>query len=153
MTMMITKFHKLIGSKIFWTLFIALVVVSFVLMYSPQIEQSGIFNRASAAGTVGGKSISYPQFDMMGKKLRAFSQNSESREEFDERVWHAFASQQKADELGIQVSDKDVSDYIKAIFSDRQTGQFSRPAYDNFIQNQFGPGKHDVFETLLKERL
>ena len=153
MTMMITKFHKLIGSKIFWTAFIILVVASFVLMYAPQVEQSGLFDKNAIAGMIDGKKVTHRDFELVRRELRALSDTDESEEEFDQRVWFAIAAQKKAKDLGVTISDKEVDENIRMFFTNRQTGQFDPRGYDQFIANQFGPGKHDLFERLLRDRL
>jgi len=81
MTMLISKFNKLIASKIVWLLFCLLVVFAFILMYIPQYLGSG--TTAPPAGKIAGETIDAETFYSArnGAKIQHVIDNGRDAEE------------------------------------------------------------------------
>ncbi len=106
-------------------------------------------------GSVGGKSISYQEFqDVVERVSEQRKDQNKGREltendymQIREQVWNDFVTQaiveQAIEDFGITVNDKEITDWV---FSDNppqqlaqyftdSTGQFNRDAYQQFLQN------------------
>ncbi len=121
MAMLITKFHRLIQSKILWLLFLVIIVFSFVIWGTqmPTTEDRA----ANDAGKLNGEAIAFDQFQearfhtylsvvlMSGRQINI---TPEVDEQLTDMAWQRIASLQEAEKLGLTTSDEEV---IKAIQS------------------------------------
>jgi hypothetical protein len=151
MAMMITKFHRLIGSKIFWGLFITIISILFVFTFIPNTDGMnpfGIGKPKNDAGILNGKPVSYPEYSSTQRNVSAinnlFNQRLTDRE-LEDRTWQRIASHQMASKLGMRISANDLQNSIAQNFSGPQG--YSPQAYGNFINQQFG-GQTNAFEAL-----
>ena len=151
MTMMITKFQRLIASKLFWGVFIFVISVLFSFTFIPNTDGMNPFGfgkESNDAGILNGKVVSYPNYNATQRKVSAinnlFSQRLTDRE-LEDRTWQRIASHQLADKLDLPVSRNDLVSSIRQNFSGPQG--YNPQAYNNFIAQQFG-GQTNAFEAL-----
>jgi peptidyl-prolyl cis-trans isomerase D len=152
MAMMISKFHKLVGSKRVWTVFAVLISVAFVVAYS-----GGKSGRKRAQGTVEqrlagklyGKEISRNAFSREYQNVylrlvlnagRRIDVNPQVDQYLREQTWQRLAILQKAEQMGLVATQEQLKAAISQnpFFQNRQTGAFDRSAYDMFF-NQILP--------------
>ena len=75
MTMMISKFHRLIQSRLLWGAFLIIIVFSFVVWGMVWPSQINKQNQANAAGTLAGETITPGEYrsaylsTYMGRRL------------------------------------------------------------------------------------
>ena len=146
MTMLITKFHKLIQNKVLWLFFLVMVVLSFVVWgtYTPSQNDA---RRANAPGALNGKPVDPDGFERarFGEYVslvlgagRPLSMTAEVRDELVPLAWRRYVSLQTAEDLGLVASDREVVQSLKdqPIFSEE--GRFDPRAYKNFVQGYLG---------------
>ncbi len=165
MAMLITKFHKLIQSKLLWISFLVIVVFSFVI-WGTQMPENSEQQAMSAPGMLDGEPVKPEVFSRarfntyLGLVMavgRAVPVNDELSEQLDHAAWQRIASLREADKLGIQASDQEVLDAIRfnPIFQGEQgQNQFSKANYDAFAQqflNRMGASKRDFEEHMREE--
>lgn len=149
MAMMISKFHKIIQSKVVWTVFAILISVAFVGVYTGS-RGSGQKTQAQrnkeAVGRLFGQDISRAEFSQAYHSIYAMSVlgsgrmidiTSEIDDLITERAWQRLAILKKADQLGLSVSAEQTIQAIQShpLFMDRQTGQFDKQSYDMIISS------------------
>ncbi len=143
MTMVITKFNKLIANKFVWIGFTVLIVVAFVAWDMSVPEDARDPSERQAAGTLHGEPISPERFrnayrhTYMGLIL-SIGQPVPIDEELDEEItdaaWKRIASLMKAQELGIRIGNREVVNAIQSFPDFQQNGQFSPGIYQSFTQ-------------------
>ena len=153
MTMMISKFHKLIQSKIVWGAFAVLISVAFVGVYTPGAKSRSEAKRdrkeGQIAGRLFGEEVSRIEFGRAYQSIyvmytmmfgRAINVTEEIDEAFRTAAWQRIATLKKAQQLGMTVTKQQTIDMIQRqpIFQNQQTGQFDKNAYNAFI-SQFLP--------------
>lgn len=169
MAMMISKFHKIIQSKIVWTAFAVLISVAFVGVYTGSKgsnQQARAQQENELAGRLYGEGITRSDFGkakhyvfvnysiMMGRQL---SMNDEISELIDKAAWQRLATLKKAEQMGLSVTGEQVVQSIKRLplFANRQTGQFDKNEYDAFISS-FLPSVRMTaknFESMMTENV
>ncbi|MFP6906752.1 MAG: peptidyl-prolyl cis-trans isomerase, partial [Verrucomicrobiota bacterium] len=149
--MMITKFQRLIGSKIFWGVFIFVISVLFSFTFIPNTDGMNPFGfgkESNDAGVLNGKVVSYPKYSATRRKVSTinnlFSQRLTDRE-LENRTWQRIASHHLADKLDLPVGRNDLVNSIRQNFSGPRG--YSPQAYNNFIAQQFS-GQTNAFEAL-----
>jgi hypothetical protein len=146
MAMMISKFHKIIESKLVWAVFAIVIVIAFVFMYMPGFSGGGAPKVNTTAGMLYGEKVEEYDFNRAYHFERLlFTINygqiniSETIDTLlEERAWTRLATLKKAERMGITASDKELVSFIEnsPLFKNRQ-GQFDRMAYINVQQNVF----------------
>jgi parvulin-like peptidyl-prolyl isomerase len=142
MTMLITKFNKLIANKFIWIGFTVLIVLAFVVMdmAGPEDRQDPAMLEA---GTLFGETISNDQLRVayrhayMGIVLsvsQMFPIDREMDRELTRMAWLRLASLMKAQELGMRANDQEVMSAIENFRDFQQDGQFSMQIYESFVQ-------------------
>lgn len=147
MAMMISKFHKIIQSKIVWTAFAILISIAFVGVYTGS-KSSGAKERSQReseiAGRLYGEDISRAEFGAAYRNIyvmysmmtgRAININDEIAQVLHKAAWQRIATLKKAAQMGLTVTPEQTVEMIRRqpIFRNQQTGQFDRNAYNAFI--------------------
>jgi hypothetical protein len=148
MAMMISKFHKIIQSKVVWTAFALLIAVAFIGVSIP-----GAGNRKAArqaqkegqlAGRLFGEDVTRIEFARAYQSTRLnymlqfgpFRITDEIHEMISKAAWQRLASLKKAQQLGMTVSPEQTVAMIQRqpVFQNQQTGQFDPNAYNAVLQ-------------------
>jgi hypothetical protein len=120
--------------------FIAIVILSFVVFFSPNQGSGGTGGRADY-GSVGGRAVTQEEFQRaaQGAQVGALLFNGQRLNLQDERALTQVLQRvfllRQAEGLGIQVPDQVVADRILRLpyVQDERTGRFSQAAYDNLL--------------------
>ena len=169
MAMMISKFHKIIQSKIVWTVFAILISVAFVGVYtgSKSSSQKQRSQQASQiAGTLYGEEVTRQEFGKAYRDVylvyslmvgRMINETDEIHEIINKAAWIRLVTLKKAEQLGLGASKEQTIAMIQRqpVFRNQQTGQFDKNAYDAFISNflsRFRMGAKE-FEQLMAENV
>jgi hypothetical protein len=169
MAMLISKFHKMIQSKIVWGAFAVLISVAFVGVYTPgakgrsQARQEQ--KEGQLAGRLFGEDVSRVELGRAYNNIRVMvamysmmdRRFGMSPEEMERAAWLRLATVKKAQQLGMTASGEQIKQAIQAfpIFMNQQTGQFDKNTYsavvNNFLPN-FRMGAKDL-EILFAEQV
>ena len=165
MAMMISKFHKLIQSRILWIFFFIIIVFSFVIWAMPWPARNEISTEARNAGKLFEKDISFDEFRaarantylavaMMRGEPPSITDRMEK--ELTSSSWRRIATLKQAAQLGITASNNEVIQAIKSqpLFAD-DNKQFSRQRYQNFAYvflRNLGMTEHH-FEEYVREEI
>ena len=147
MAMMISKFHKLIQSKIVWGAFALLISVAFIGMSMPNSRRTAAKrDRAAAqlAGKLYGEDVSRMEFGRAYQSIRLnytlqygpFRVTPDIQEILETAAWQRIAMLKKAHQLGLVVTPEQNVAIIQRqpIFQNQQTGQFDPNAYNAALQ-------------------
>ena len=148
MAMLISKFHRLIQSKIIWGSFAVLVCVAFAIAYSPAARSRNAAARANKAaqlaGRLFGEDVSRAEFAHAYQSVRyeyllrfgAFEITDEVHELLTQAAWERMAMLKEAARRGFEVTPEQIRDTISAqpVFANPQTHQFDRNSYDAVIR-------------------
>lgn len=169
MAMMISKFHKLIQSKVVWTAFAILISVAFVGVYTGAKNSGSQQNNKAASSVVGrlyGEEVTLAEYNqayrftyvmysmMAGRPL-------ENTKEIDDIVrqsaWQRIATVMKAEEMGLSATPDQVVEMITSqpLFQNRQTGAYDATAYNGFVSGflpRFGMNAK-AFEIMMAENV
>ena len=148
MTMMISKFHRIIQSKIVWGAFAVLISVAFVSITVPGSRNRSTARRmrreAQLAGRMFGEDVSRSEFERARQSVyvnyvlrsgRPITVTEEIDKLLREAAWQRIAMLKKARQLGMTVSPQQTIDMIQSqpLFQNQKTGQFDKNAYDAFV--------------------
>jgi peptidyl-prolyl cis-trans isomerase D len=144
MVMMISRFHRLIQSRVLWAAILVIVVFSFVIwgMRTPSAARRAA--EANAAGKLDGKLVSREAFmrayfnTYMSAALsvgRTFDITAKLDAQIRESAWRRYAALQEAEKLGIRTSDEEVQATIQSHPGFHVNDRFSEQAYAAFVQN------------------
>ncbi len=143
MTMMITKFHKLIQAKIFWYIFIGVIVFTFVFSYGYASWDRQAKEGDNAAALLNEDPVSHEEFrgayasGYIGLVL-SYGQPIRINDEIDQflksNAWTRVAALRKASEMGFHVTDDEVVQSIQSNPTFAPEGQFSMDYYRAFVQ-------------------
>lgn len=148
MAKMISKFHKLIQSKLLWIVFVALVVIGFVLLPVAANLSSKSAEEKNAPGMLNGKPVSMEDYRsarsqaylsllmmslMYGQELNL---GEEVRKYIDRVAWKRLITLRTATDLGLRAFDSEVTDYIKNNPVFAPEGKFNPEMYQAF-KNRF----------------
>lgn len=166
MTMLITKFNKLIANKFIWIGFTFLIVISFAFM---GVTGAGDARDRQAAGTLFGESISADEFrsvythTYMSLVLgagRPIPIDEELDTALTRMAWKRLVSLKKADSMGLRISDREIVAAIHSFPFFQQDGRFSAELYRNFAENYlasmgFRPGQFEehIGQELVLQKL
>ncbi len=152
MVMMISKFHKIIQSKVVWGVFAILISVAFVSVSVPGSKNRSTAKRerkaAQLAGRLFGEEVSRIEFGRAYNSMRLkytlqfaqYGRQFRITPEIDkilvQSAWRRLALLKKAQQLGMSVSPEQIVSTIQSqpIFQNRQTGQFDPKAYNMALQ-------------------
>ncbi len=154
--MVILQFNKLIRNKWLWGVFAIIVggAFAFDFLVDDLLRDGGGESRDSGVGTLGGKAVNSAEFHAIAEDVRGFGQNRDWRRssaEVNREAWESSAILEVARRNGIEATDSEVSQAIRADRSFQQNGQFSFTAYQGLLRaNGLTPER---FEEYLKRRL
>ena len=147
MTMMISKFHRLIQSRLLWGAFLVIIVFSFVIWGMVWPSDLDKAEQANAAGTLDGAPVSHAEFrsaylsTYLARAL-ALGREIDSTPETDAVLrrlsWQRLATLREAARLGIGATDDELVGTIRSNFAD--TNRVYNPQqYQAFLQNVVRP--------------
>lgn len=163
MTMMISKFHKLIQSRLLWGTFLIVIVFSFVIwgmVWPSDIDDA---ERQNAAGQLDGTPVSHGQFRSaylstylaraltVGREVAATPENEAILRQLS---WQRLATLRQAAQLGIAATEEELVGSIRSNFVDEQ-GTYQRARYEAFLQSFIRPlgFTPTQFENHLREEI
>ena len=164
MVMMISRFHRLIQSRLLWGAFLVIIVFSFVIWGTRMPSQSRKYREANAAGKLSGKWVTQEEFrkayfsSYMAAALavgRPFDITKAIDEELRDAAWRRLAALQEAEKMGLRAADEEVMGAIQSQPAFAQDGRFSPQRYAAFIQNVLaGMGFTELqFEQHIREEI
>ena len=163
MTMMISKFHRLIQSRILWGAFLIIIVFSFVIWGMVWPSEMDKADQANAAGTLNGESISQEAYrsaylsTYMARSLssgRDIPSTPENDAILRRLSWQRLATLREAAKLGIVASDQELIGAIRSNFAETN-GAYNPQRYQAFLQNMMAPMGFSApqFEEHLREEI
>ncbi len=147
MAMMISKFHKLIQSRLLWIGFLVVIVFSFVIwgmVWPSDLDEQ---ERLNAAGLLDGEPVTHGEFrsaylsTYLGASLsmgREILSSPENEALLRRRTWLRVATLREAAKLGLIVTENELISAIRSNFTDEQ-GRYNPQQYQAFIQNLVRP--------------
>lgn len=162
MAMMISKFHKLIQSKLLWLSFLVIVVFSFVI-WGTVVPQSDHNRDAASPGSLDGKPVDPAQFRQAYFSTyltvvmaigRAIDITPRIDEQLRQAAWQRIVALRAAERMGIVVTDDEVAAAIQQHEGFAFEGRFNVMAYKSFVQNflaRFGFSERQFEEHVRQE--
>ncbi len=163
MTMMISKFHKLIQSRLLWGTFLVIIVFSFVIWGMVWPSDLDKAEQANAAGLLDGQPVSHGEYrsaylsTYLARAL-ALGRDIQSTKESDAVLrklsWQRLATLRETAKLGIVATDQELVDVIRSNFSETN-GAYNPQRYQVFVQNVIRPLGFSTsqFEQHLREEI
>jgi len=169
MTMLISKFHKLIQSKIIWGGFAVLISVAFVIVYSPGSRNRNRGPQRKTNDVVGklyGEEVTRAEFvtayrntdlEYLFSTGKFLPNNPIIEKMLEQSAWRRIAILKKAEKLKLTATVPQIRQFIESnpFFVDRRTRRFSKQMYDNviaFLQNRKNISEKEV-ENFFKEQV
>lgn len=163
MTMMISKFHKLIQSRLLWGTFLIVIVFSFVIwgmVWPSDVDEA---ERQNAAGQLDGNPVSHAEFrsaylsTYLARALtvgREVASTPENEAILRQLSWQRLATLRQAAQLGIAATEDELVGSIRSNFVDEQ-GMYQRARYEAFLQSFIRPlgFTPTQFENHLREEI
>lgn len=162
MAMMISKFHKLIQSKLLWLSFLVIVVFSFVI-WGTAVPSSDHNRDAASPGSLDGKPVNPEQFRQAYFStyltvVMAIGRGIDITPRIDEQLrqaaWQRLVALRAAERMGIVVTDDEVAAAIQQHEGFAFEGRFNVMAYKSFVQNflaRFGFSERQFEEHVRQE--
>ncbi|MFH0909322.1 MAG: SurA N-terminal domain-containing protein [bacterium] len=144
MTMMISKFHRLIQSKLLWAGFLIVVVFSFVIWGTQVPEQNRQAAEANAPGKLNGKPVDPAMFRAAYMNtylavIMAVGRPINITPDIDEQIslaaWQRIVTIDEAKKMGLTVNDDEVFEAIRSHEGFQAEGQFNKGYYKSFVNN------------------
>jgi peptidyl-prolyl cis-trans isomerase D len=144
MAMLISKFHRLIQSRVLWGSFLVIVVFTFVIWGTQMPSQSRRSAEENAVGKFDGRFVSPDEFrhhyfnSYMSAVLmlgRPFDVDAEMDARLRDGAWRRMAALQQAAALQLTGTDEEVRAAIQSHPGFAVNGQFNQQAYASFVQN------------------
>ena len=163
MAMMISKFHRLIQSRLLWGIFLVIIVFSFVIWGMVWPSKYNRVEKANAAGTLDGKPVSHAEYRSayMSTRLarslalgREIQSTAQTEEVLRKLAWERLATLREVNKLGITATDQELIGTIRSNFSE-SNGVYNRQRYEAFLQNIIAPLGYTTgqFEQHLREEI
>lgn len=165
MAMLISKFHRLIQSRLLWGVFAVLIILSFVVWGSaPYWARQGGSGGTKVAGRLNGKKVTEDDIrtarahvEMAYSLATMQSPRGLPAARVREAAVHRLAVLAEARKMGFQVGDADVEAQIRQIPLFQQNGQFNPTAYAgfirNFVQDKVGASEQFFLQHIREELL
>lgn len=124
MAMLITRFHKLIQSKVLWYIILGVIVVSFVGFFTPTMGSGSRQRKAGPAGELFGKKVSREEYDRAKYHTyiwyilssgRMIPMTDELTAELRKEAWRRVAVLRKAQNEKVLVADPEVVQQMQAM--------------------------------------
>lgn len=163
MAMLISKFHRLIQSKLVWLAILVIIVFSFVI-WGTQMPSKADRDQANSPGTLNGEPVDAKTFRQMYFNtyltvVMAMGRQINITPEIDQQLrkaaWQRMAALNQARELGLSASDDEVAMAIQSYEAFQHEGQFHKGVYKAFVQ-QFLAGlgfTERMFEEHVREEI
>ncbi len=144
MAMLISKFHRLIQSKLLWGSFLVIIIFTFVIWGTQMPSESRKARELNAAGKLGGEFITQEQFRQayfntyMSAVLavgRGFDINTVLDQQLRESAWRRLAALREAEKMGIAATDQEVMGAIQQHPGFSPEGRFNPSYYSAFVHN------------------
>ncbi|HBA85837.1 MAG TPA: hypothetical protein DCZ95_17275 [Verrucomicrobia bacterium] len=144
MAMLISKFHRLIQSRLLWGVFLVIIVFSFVIWGVQWPSESNRAEEANSAGKLNGKHVSQEEFRqayfnvymsvmlMVGRQVNI---NERMDLELRASAWGRLAALREARKMGVTASDQEVIAAIQNNPGFMTEGRFNSNQYQGFVQN------------------
>ncbi len=141
--MLISKFHRLIQSRVLWGFFLVVIIFSFVIWGMRTPGQNRKAREANAAGKLEGKFISQEEFrdayvnTYMAAVLavgRPFDVTKKLDDDIREAAWRRIAALREAAALNLTTGNEEVRATIQAHPGFQVEGHFNQAAYAQFVQ-------------------
>jgi len=145
MTMLITKFHRLIQNKTIWFLFSVVVVMSFVV-WDMQLPDADDLASQQSVGEIHGKPISPETFQKhrfntylaVVQQIGQAVPYQEIQEELEPMIWRRMVALETANDLDLQATDNEVRAGLSQQQAFAENGQFSKARYEAYVRNVVG---------------
>ena len=144
MAMMISKFHRLIQSKLLWAGFLVVVVFSFVIWGTQVPKQNRDTLEANAPGKLNGKPVEQATFRAAYMNtylavIMAVGRPINITPSIDEQLrlaaWQRLVTIDEAKKMGLTVNDDEVFEAIRSHEGFQAQGQFNKGYYKAFVNN------------------
>ncbi|MBQ7252804.1 MAG: peptidyl-prolyl cis-trans isomerase [Kiritimatiellae bacterium] len=141
MAMLISKFNKLISSRLLWGAILVLIIFAFVVWGMQWPAASSAAASANAPGELDGKPVPQEEYAAAYNAVYLAYVLSNGRESLGtpdaeqalrRGTWNRLALLREARKLGLSATDEDVYGAIRGNFSDRD-GHFQLDAYQSFV--------------------
>ena len=162
MTMMISRFHRLIQSRILWGVFLIVIVFSFVIWGMVWPSREDRLEEARGAGTLDGETVSFGEYNAAYRSAylaRALTQSRDMNAPGSDVIlrrmtWQRLATLREAAKLDLTASDDELRSAIRANFSDTNH-VYSPQYYQMFLQNVVHPLNYSTaqFERHIREEI
>lgn len=123
MAMMITRFHKLIQSKVVWYIILGVIVIAFVGFFTPTMRSGGgTASNKQFVGELFGEKVSGPQYRRAWQDTyiwytlsagRQIPMNEQMSQRLEQEAWVRLAALKKAEEEKMLVTDAEVVEQIR----------------------------------------
>jgi hypothetical protein len=142
MAMLISKFHRLIQSKLVWAVILVIIVFSFVI-WGTQMPTKSDRDQASSPGTLKGEAVDAKVFRQMYFNTylsvimsvgRQINITPEIDVQLRKAAWQRLAALNQARDLGLSASDDEVAMAIQQYEAFQTEGQFNKAIYKSFAQ-------------------
>ncbi len=164
MTMMISKFHRLIQNKITWWIVLIIIIFSFVIWGSQSRSSNARARQQTAVAMLENKPIEHDEFaeaygcTHLGLVLqynREINVTPQIDEVMHKQAWQRIAVLHEAQKLGISASEDEIAQMEQQLplFRSKE-GQFSMQAYEQFVSQvlpRLGFTKHGFDEFIRQE--
>jgi peptidyl-prolyl cis-trans isomerase D len=163
MTMMISKFNKMIQNKLIWGVILVVIVMSFVVWGMVWPDNSDEAQIANAAGKLNGELISHAAYrsaylsTYLARAL-AVGRDVQSTPETDRILrdlsWQRLATLQEAAKLGVVATDQELIRAIQGNFVN-DSGAYDPQRYQAFLQGIIAPLGFNTaqFEQHIREEI
>jgi hypothetical protein len=148
MAMFITKFNKLIQSKIIWLLFLGVIIVTFVFWGAGPSGASS--QKEQVAGKINGRKVMDNEFSRMRYHATI---GRDKTVDGTQLAWERLALLDEARAQGINISDSQVQELINTFtfLKDPATGQISDATFETYAKRGLGMTKGNAFEYMRDE--
>lgn len=148
--MLISKFNRIIRSRIVWTILGGIFALSLVVFIGPNTGScSPTGDVGSVEGVLNGKPVSSRDFRLARfyelRMRESSGLGDEAQAKLRQRVWARLAALQAAEAMGIVVSDREMASVIQRdpSFADGRSGAFSKERYAGIVADKL----HTTVET------
>jgi peptidyl-prolyl cis-trans isomerase D len=144
MAMMISKFHKMIQSKVIWYIVLGVIVISFVGFFTPTVGGGGSSaGKEPHMGMLFGEKVGRDEYRMALQNVHIWyilssgqmpGTDRESVEAMQQQAWVRLAMLRKAADEKLIVSDQEVVDLIQQMpLFQNENGVFDKAAYQGIL--------------------
>jgi hypothetical protein len=150
----LARFQKVIRNRVLWSIFLIIIIFSFVFTYSPNADQTSLLDRGSGvAGEVNGRQIQLDEYQVQSffHERSRFAAPNEG-EDRTEEVLARIAQLDLADQAGLRVSNQELQSMVgnAEIFRNEQGG-FEPRAFQFYLMQEKWPSEATFFDFSRQE--